>query len=57
MSTEDLEMVADGDEVRTTWRMSKAVLKRLKQYALDKDMTVTDVANQAFEEFLKKRDY
>ena len=41
--------------VKTTWRMPKSLLKELKQYALDNDMKVTDVAMQAFKEFLTKK--
>ena len=52
---EEEEMVEDDDDIRTTWRMSKSLLKRLKQYALDKDITVTAVAEEAFEEYLNKR--
>jgi hypothetical protein len=34
--------------------MSKSLLKRLKRYALDKDMMVTSAVEEAFEEYLKK---
>jgi len=46
------------EEVRTTWRMPKSLIKQLKQYALDHDTTLTAIAIEAFQEFLqrKKRD-
>jgi hypothetical protein len=38
--------------VKTTWRMPKPLLKQLKQYALDNDMTLTQVAMKAFDNLL-----
>jgi hypothetical protein len=43
------------DEVRTTWRMPKSLIKQLKQYALDHDTTLTGIAMQAFQEFLQRK--
>lgn len=43
------------EEVRTTWRMPKYLVKQLKQYALDHDTTLTAVAIEAFQEFLQKK--
>ncbi len=40
--------------VKTTWRMQRGLLKDLKQYALDNDLKVTEVAMLAFNEFLRK---
>jgi hypothetical protein len=44
-----------GEEVRTTWRMPKSLIKQLKQYALDHDTTLTAIAIEAFQEFLQRK--
>ncbi len=38
--------------IKTTWRMSKTLLKQLKQYGLDNDMTLQEVAMKAFNDLL-----
>jgi hypothetical protein len=50
--------MSEDEDVRTTWRMSKSLIKQLKQYALDHDTTLTAIAVEAFQEFLhrKKKD-
>jgi hypothetical protein len=40
---------------RTSWRLPKSLIKQLKQYALDHDTTVTAIAIEAFQEFLRKK--
>jgi hypothetical protein len=47
--------MTDDEEVRTTWRMPKSLIKQLKQYALDHDTTLTAVALEAFQEFLQRK--
>lgn len=42
-------------EVRTTLRIPKDLLKRVKRYALENDTTITNVTVKAFEEFLSRR--
>lgn len=42
------------DEIQTSLRMSKDLLKRLKQYALDHDISLATVVREACEEYLKK---
>jgi predicted DNA-binding protein len=42
------------DEIQTSLRMSKELLKRLKQYALDHDISLATVVREACEEYLKK---
>ena len=42
------------DEIQTSLRMSKELLKRLKQYALDHDISLATVVRDACEEYLKK---
>jgi NRPS condensation-like uncharacterized protein len=41
----------DDDIMKTSWRMPRSFMKKIKQYALDQDITVTDVMIQALEEF------
>jgi len=50
--------MSEDEDVRSTWRMSKSLIKQLKQYALDHDTTLTAIAIEAFQEFLhrKKKD-
>ncbi|MGC2572662.1 MAG: hypothetical protein WA364_14210 [Candidatus Nitrosopolaris sp.] len=43
------------EEVRTTWRMPKSLIKQLKQYALDHDTTLTAIAMEAFQEYLQRK--
>jgi hypothetical protein len=52
-----LEMVHDdGSEiVKSSWRLPRTLIKRLKQYALDHDTNVTAVLIEALEEFLSKK--
>ena len=42
------------DEIQTSLRMSKDLLKRLKQYALDHEKSLATVVREACEEFLNK---
>ena len=42
------------DEIQTSLRMSKDLLKRLKQHALDHDISLATVIREACEEYLKK---
>ena len=41
-------------EIRTTLRLPKDLLKRVKRYALENDTTITNVTVKAFEEFLAR---
>jgi hypothetical protein len=49
------DKIMTGEEVRTTWRMPKSLIKQLKQYALDHDTTLTAIAIEAFQEFLQRK--
>ena len=42
------------DEIQTSLRMSKDLLRRLKQYALDHDISLATVVREACEEYLGK---
>ena len=44
-----------AEDVRTTWRMPKSLIKQLKQYTLDHDTTLTAIAMEAFQEFLQRK--
>ncbi len=47
--------LADDEEVkRLNVLMPQSQLKRLKQFALDKDMTMSDVVKAALEEYMSK---
>ena len=41
------------DEIQTSLSMSRELLKRLKQYALDHDISLATVVREACEEYLK----
>jgi hypothetical protein len=41
-------------EIRTTLRLPKDLLKRVKRYALENDTTITNVTVKAFEELLTR---
>jgi hypothetical protein len=48
-------MIVKSDiETRTTLRLPKDLLKRVKRYALEHDTTITNVTVKAFEEYLSK---
>lgn len=47
-----LEM--EKDEIQTSLRMTKDLLKRLKQYALDHDVSFANVVRDACEDYLKR---
>ena len=40
--------------IKTTLRLPKSLLRQLKQNALDHDKSVTDIAIEAFSEYLEK---
>ncbi len=39
--------------IKTTLRLPKHLLKQLKQFGLDNDKSVTDIAVEAFKEYLE----
>lgn len=39
---------------KTTFRLSKSLLKEVQQYGLDHDMTDTDIFNEALRDYLSK---
>jgi predicted transcriptional regulator len=48
-------MVEEEEVQKTSLRLPKRLVKRLKQYALDSDSNLTAVIVQALEEFLSKK--
>lgn len=42
------------DEVQTSFRMPKTLLKKLKRLALDNDMSLAALALEAFQDVVKK---
>lgn len=53
-TTAEPQGAGDVIMIKTTWRMPKPLLKRLKQYGLDNDMTLTQVAMKAFNDLLNE---
>lgn len=47
--------MVEDQEVRTTWRMPKSLIKQLKQYALDHETTLTAIAMEIFQELLLRK--
>ncbi len=45
----------EDEEIKITFRATKGMLRELKHYAADNDMTVTDIINQACKDFLSKK--
>jgi hypothetical protein len=43
-----------ADETQTSFRMPRALLKKLKRVALDNDMSLAALALEAFEDVVKK---
>jgi predicted DNA-binding ribbon-helix-helix protein len=50
-----LVLVEDSEIVKTSWRLPKTFVKKIKQYALDHDTTVTAVLIEALDEFFNKK--
>jgi hypothetical protein len=49
-----LLMIKDANKIKTTWLLPRDLVKEAKQYALDKDTTVTAVIIHALTDFLTK---
>jgi len=47
-------MPPTSDDVQTSFRMPKTLLKRLKRVALDNDMSLAALALEAFEDVIRK---
>jgi|SoiMethySBSTD1v2_1073268.scaffolds.fasta_scaffold10855_15 hypothetical protein len=45
----------EDEEIKITFRTNKGLLRELKHYAADNDITVTDIINQACRDFLSKK--
>ena len=50
-----LELPTDPTKIKTTWLLSRDLVKQAKQYALDHDTNVTAIVTQALHEFLNKK--
>ncbi len=46
--------MSEEEITKTTLRLPKRLLKQLKQYGLDNDRSVTDIAIEAFKEYLDR---
>jgi hypothetical protein len=49
-----LLMIKDPNKIKTTWLLPRDLVKEAKQYALDKDTTVTAIIIHALTDFLSK---
>jgi NRPS condensation-like uncharacterized protein len=47
-------MIKDPNKIKTTWLLPRDLVKEAKQYALDKDTTVTAIIIHALTDFLTK---
>jgi predicted DNA-binding ribbon-helix-helix protein len=54
MSVSSVLMTPTGEDVQTSFRMPKPLLKKLKRIALDNDMSLAALALEAFEDIVKK---
>ena len=45
----------EDEEIKITFRTTKGLLRELKHYAADNDVTVTDILNQACRDFLSRK--
>jgi predicted DNA-binding ribbon-helix-helix protein len=54
MSVSSVLMAPTNEDVQTSFRMPKALLKKLKRIALDNDMSLAALALEAFEDVAKK---
>jgi hypothetical protein len=44
----------EDQEIKITFRTTKGLLRELKHYAADNDITITDIINQACKDFLSR---
>ena len=51
------QLADDESEMRLNVRMLKADYRKLKRFALDNDMNVSDVVRAALREYMSKREY
>ena len=54
MSVSSVLMAPTSEDVQTSFRMPKTLLKKLKRIALDNDMSLAALALEAFEDVVKK---
>ena len=54
MSVSSVLMAPTSEDVQTSFRMPKPLLKKLKRIALDNDMSLAALALEAFEDVVKK---
>ena len=47
-------MISLTDEIKTTWRISKDLLKQFKHLATDKETNVTALVTDAMKEYLER---
>jgi predicted transcriptional regulator len=47
--------MADEEISKTSFRLRKSLVKRVKQYALDNDTSVTNILEEALEDFLARK--
>ena len=47
-------MIKDPNKIKTTWLLPRDLVKEAKQYALDKDTTVTSVIIHALTDYSDK---
>ena len=43
------------NKIKTTWLLSRDLVRQAKQYALDHDTDVTAVVNEALKDFLSRK--
>jgi hypothetical protein len=43
--------------IKTTFRLPKPLMKRVRQYGLDAEKTINEIAVEALEDYLKKRNH
>lgn len=49
------DKTGEDEEIKITFRTTKGMLRELKHYAADNDVTVTDILNQACRDFLSRK--
>jgi hypothetical protein len=52
---EYIRLSKDLSKIKTTWLLSRDLVKQAKQYALDHDTNVTAIVNEALRDFLSRK--
>jgi predicted DNA-binding protein len=57
MALSSTTLLADQEVAKTSLRLPKSLMKRMKLYAIESEKSVTEIVIEACNEYLQKRKY